>query len=224
MFKFPWIRKPDFKQITLNYNEYWDQRGLHIKQNLRPREEIIFNSIPTQATVIDIGCGNSALPIKLKSKLCDVTVLDISDMMLREYNQHGIKTIIANIELLAKEDPLRKFKYNWVVLSEILEHVRNPEEVITYLKTHVDNFAITIPNSALYWFRLGLLINGRFFTQWVHHPSEHLRFWSHIDFLDWLDAMGLKVEKAYPSNGPKHLKDFWPNMFGFQIVYICSKK
>ncbi len=224
MFKFPWIRKPNFKTISLDYNEYWGQRGLKIKQNIRPREQIIFDVIPQQKKVIDIGCGNSALPIKLKNKPCDITVMDISDMMLKAYSEYDIKTITANIEYLKEKDPLKKLHYDWVVLSEILEHIKNPEEIIEYLKNHVDNFAITIPNSALYWFRLGLLLNGRFFTQWVHHPSEHLRFWSHIDFLDWLDALDLKVAKAIPSNGPKYLRDWWPNMFGFQIVYICKNK
>lgn len=223
MFNFPWIRKPNFRSIDLDYDEYWQERGIPLK-GLRPREVTINNSIPNNAKIIDIGCGNSSLPIILQQKGCDVTAMDVSKNVLMQLNDHGIKTINQNIENIAKDDSLHDVFYNWIILSEILEHTKNPEIIITYLKKHTENFAITIPNSALYWFRFGLMFKGRFFTQWVHHPSEHLRFWSHIDFMDWLDAMGLIVKKTVSSNGPKYLKDLWPNLFGFQIVYICTIK
>jgi len=78
-----------------------------------------------------------------------------------------------------------------------------------------------LPNSAFYRYRIGLMFKGRFFTQWLYHPSEHLRYWSHIDFLDWLKALNFNIIEFKSSNGP-FLKNIWPNMFGNQICYLVK--
>jgi len=91
------------------------------------------------------------------------------------------------------------------------------------ITNYSDNFLISVPNSAFYRYRIGLMFAGRFFTQWAKHPAEHLRFWSHKDFLDWLLARNLKIIKIKSSNGPRFLRDFWPNMFGHQICYWTQK-
>jgi hypothetical protein len=67
------------------------------------------------------------------------------------------------------------------------------------------------------------MFGWRFFTQWKSHPSEHLRYWSHKDFLDWLSAMNLDVVRAKASNGFE-LKDIWQNLFGHQICYLTKKR
>jgi methionine biosynthesis protein MetW len=221
MFNFPWIRKPDFKSISLlDYDDYWNARGFSINKKLKERETIILNRIPAGSRVLDVGCGNSRLPLELKAKGCDVTVADISQKVLEGFTQSGIPT--QRLDLSQVEDFDYQAKFDYIILSEVLEHLPNPEEAITKLLPFSEFIIITIPNSAYYWFRFGLMFRGRFFTQWVHHPSEHLRFWSHLDFKDWLEAMGLSLVKSQASNGWRLFKDIWPNLFGFQIVYIVK--
>lgn len=229
MFSSPWIRKPDFRGIqTLDYDAYWDARGWSVAGKLKPREKIMLELIPKGARVIDIGCGNSLLPLKLKEKGVDVTVADVSERVLAGYRGKGIEGISLNLERIQTTALPGTFDY--IILSEVLEHTKNPEEIVSVLKKHTKCFVITIPNSAAYVFRYGLMFRGRFFTQWVMHPSEHLRFWSHIDFLDWISAMGLTLEKAVVSDGftvrgllPK-LPNIWKNFLAFRIVYVCSTK
>lgn len=221
MFNFPWIRKPDFNNIPLlDYDEYWKTRGFSINKKLKERETFIFHHIPTNSRILDVGCGNSRLPLELKAKGCDVTVADISQKVLEGFAQYGIPAL--RLDLSQPEDIQNQAGFDYMILSEVLEHLPNPEEAIGRLAGLTDHFIITIPNSAYYWFRFGLMFKGRFFTQWVHHPSEHLRFWSHIDFKDWLKAMGLELVQSQASNGWRWFKDFWPNLFGFQTVYIVK--
>lgn len=222
MFNFPWTRKPNYPKLArLNYDEYWQTRGFVIKNKLREREEYILSIIPIGSKVLDIGCGNSKLPIALKEKGCNVSVGDISPIVLEGFKTHDINSMIVDLTHVEgmKEIPTG---FDYIILSEVLEHLPNPEEVIMTLTPLTKHFAITIPNSAYYWFRLGLTFKGRFFTQWVHHPSEHLRFWSHIDFVDWLKALDLNLIKSFASNGRRPLKDIWPNLFGFQMVYLVK--
>jgi len=230
MFYFPNTRKPDFKKIkSIDYNHYWRERGFALHKNLRERDIIILDLVPVNSKILDVGCGNSRLPVALKDKGCNVAVADISGEVLKGYSQFGINGVVLDLE---KIDQFKSSlnSYDYIILSEVLEHTKNPEEIVTFLLQYTNNFLITIPNSAFYRYRFHLMFGGRFFTQWVYHPSEHLRFWSHIDFVDWLSAMNLHLIRAEVSNGftlfgfLPWLKNWWPNLFGHQIVYFCSVK
>ena len=229
MFKFEGTRKPNFSEIKkIDYNRYWSERGFEINKKLKERELIILDFIESSKKVLDIGCGNSLLPVELKKKGVLVKIADISEEVLKGFKKYDIESLYIDLE---KIDSLKlDGKFDAIILSEVLEHTKNPEEIIGELKKYTKSFIITVPNSAFYRYRIGLFFGGRFFTQWVYHPSEHIRFWSHIDFLDWLDAMGLDIEKSVSSNGfslfglVPPLKNIWKNMFGHQIVYFCKVK
>lgn len=227
MFSSPWIRKPDFTNVvSFDYDAYWARRGWALNDFLKPREEVILDMIPSGARVIDIGCGNSLLPVRLKEKGVHIEVADVSEKVLEGYAGHGILGLQIDLEKVTQNVFTKK--YDYIVLSEVLEHTRNPEMIIATLKEHTRSFVITVPNSAAYLFRYSLLVRGRFFTQWVMHPSEHLRFWSHIDFMDWLRAFGLTIDRVEVSDGftlrglLPWLPRVWKNMFGFRMVYLCS--
>lgn len=230
MFKYQWVRKPDFTNIPdiLEYNRYWEHRGWKISSKMNNRENIAVGIVPSGAKVIDMGCGNSMLPLKLKEKGVNITVSDVSHKVLDGYAEYGINGVLSDLEKL--NSGVFSEKYDYMILFEVLEHLRYPEEVIKHLSKHTDNFLITVPNSAAYYYRFGLMLNGRFFTQWVHHPSEHLRYWSHIDFVDWLEAMGLKVEKTIATDGLTvknmfpWLPNLWKNFFADRVMYHCSTK
>lgn len=233
MFNSPWIRKPDFRNIEeIDYNDYWQYRGWKLNEKLKPREHIMLAMVPEKSRVADIGCGNSLLPIKLKEKSCSVSVADISDIVLKQYEAFGISGLKIDLEKAGSiADTMNvSIKFDYIILSEVLEHLRNPEQVVKALKPHTTNFLITIPNSAAYQFRFGLMFKGRFFTQWLHHPSEHLRYWSHIDFLDWLEAMGLEVLSSPAAEGFSFrgrlpwLPNIWKNFLGYRMVYNCRVK
>jgi len=227
MFTSPWIRKPDFNNIKeINYDDYWEYRGWELNKKLKPREQIMFNIVPSGSKVADVGCGNSLLPVRLKEKGCEVSVFDISETVLRQYGALGISG--HEVDLEKTNDLKLPHKFDYLILSEILEHTRNPEQIVKALKPYTKYFLITVPNSAAYQFRYGLMFKGRFFTQWVYHPSEHLRYWSHIDFLDWLKVMGLEVISTPVSDGfsfrgrfPK-LPYIWKNLLGYRMVYYCK--
>lgn len=220
-FKFRWIRNPDFTSIQkINYDTYWENRGFKINEYLKDREKCILKLISPGSRVLNLGCGNSRLALDLKKNNCDCAVADISGVVLKEFSHLGFQTISVDLtNVLSLRFPKN---FDYIILSEVLEHLSNPEEVIQTLSSQTDYFIFTIPNSAFIWFRMSLLLKGRFFTQWVYHPSEHLRYWSHIDFLDWLKAMKLIFIEAHASNGIRFLKDVWLNLFGFQIVYLCQ--
>ncbi len=232
MFNSPWIRKPNFNNVaaigSIDYNEYWRYVGWNLNEKLKPREELMLEIISPNSKVIDIGCGSSRLPVHLKEKNCDISVADISDIVIEQYEKLGIDGIKIDLEDVGTYKFSNTFDY--IILSEVLEHTKNPEQIIDILKPYTKHFLITIPNSANYLFRYGLMFKGRFFTQWIYHPSEHLRYWSHIDFIDWLKSLGIEIISTTVSDGftfgglMPWLPGLWKNLLGYRMVYYCRVK
>ena len=230
MFYFHGTREPDFKSMTtLDYDQYWKfLRGQDpkVRKHLRAREIIFIDWIKEGSKVLDIACGTSSFLRELKKKKhCEVEGTDISAVAVEKQNEIGIPSFVSDIS--SKDFKLGK-KYDYIVLSEIIEHLVYPEQLLSNIKHSADYLIISLPNSAFYKYRLGLLLKGRFFTQWAFHPSEHLRFWSHTDMLEWLEALGFDVVRWESSNGldlgPLKLYRWLPNLFGHQICYMVKAK
>jgi len=217
-----------YKGITLfdfDYKVYWKNRSVKIRQRLLEREVIFFDWITPKAKVLDIAVGNSGLLASLKkNKMCDVYAFDISKEAVDAQNKAGVVAETRDISLV---DFNIEDTRDFLILSEILEHLPLPEILMKKIAEKSKFFLVSIPNSAFYKFRLQLLF-GRFFKQWIFHPSEHLRFWSHRDFLNWVDYMGFDVIKCQASNGfdvgPLKFYKYMPNLFGHQICYLLKLK
>lgn len=213
------------KLENFTYDDYWTGRDFKIRKKLLEREEIFLNWIDRGSSVLDVAVGNSYLPVALKEqKGCAVKVYDLAEKVIDEYKKYGIEAEPKSIYDTIKETGK---KYDVIVMSEILEHLPKPEDIVRKISDRAKYLIISVPNSAFYRFRLRLLF-GRFLKQWVMHPSEHLRFWSHIDFLDWLSALGFEVVKTEASNGldvgPLKLFKYFPNLFGHQMCYLVKKR
>lgn len=90
-------------------------------------------SVPRNARVLDIGCGNDSA-LKLKSVREDIVYhgVDISDYNLSHAGRKAMdkyfifqeSTFLAELEGLTND-------YDCVVLSHVLEHVNNPNDLLS---------------------------------------------------------------------------------------------
>lgn len=224
MFYFNNTRKPDFRKIisiTKDYNKYWQWRGFEMSAKLRDRELIFLDWINKKAKVLDIGCGNSRLAFELKNrKNCRVKVTDVSSIVINSLKQKGLEGFVLDLD---KDFEIAE-KFDYVILSEVLGYFNNPESVINKLKESADYFVISIPNIAFYRYRICLFFNGRFPAMWALHPSENIRFWSHTDFISWLQAMDLEVISVKTANGFLVGKNIFKNLLAHQICYLAKSK
>ena len=116
-------------------------------------------------------------------------------------------------------------RFHHVVMSEVLEHVQNPEELLLLAWSLCrKTLWVTFPNIAYFPHRLRLLA-GKFPVQWVVFPGEHLRFWSIPDFRHWLQQLHLPIATLSASNGITllGLHRLWPNLLANQIVARIDK-
>jgi methionine biosynthesis protein MetW len=207
---------PSVTLTRMNYEEYWRTRGHH---SFQPRYRIIAELIEPGSTVLDIGCGDGWLLDYLsRTRNIKGFGIDASAEAIRMAQARGV---FAEVEDVLTWHPDRE--YDYIVLSEILEHLPNPEEVIDKVRYYFRRAIIaSIPNIGYYPHRLRLLF-GRFPVQWEFHPAEHLRFWTVIDFSNWIHSCGLEVAGIYSSNGFLLLHKYWPNLLSNQVVLVIRK-
>lgn len=204
----------------MDYNIYWKKRG---HSGYKERYGIIDSWVERGASVLDIGCGDgAALEYLVKTKSIVPFGIELSSQAAQMAKRRKIPVKVQDITI-----PNFKLdrKYDFIVMSEVLEHIPNPEQVLMKLVGHFKKgLIVTIPNIGLYEHRLRLFL-GRFPVQWVQHPGEHLRFWSISDFRWWCDKMKLQIIRQEASNGVRllHIYRWWPSLFGNQIVFFLNK-
>jgi len=201
----------------MDYDHYWRVRGLHTFQ---PRYQIMAEVIEPSSTVLDIGCGEGLLLEYLtETRGISGCGVDIAPEAVKLARARGVEAEVADI--LHWEI---KQEYDYIILSEVLEHLANPEEVIAKVRERFRKaLLVSVPNIGYYKHRLRLLL-GRFPLQWEWHPAEHLRFWTVIDFVEWVGELGLEVVDVRSSNGFPLLHRYLPNLFGNQVVFVIHPR
>jgi len=214
------VSTPKIVYEEMNYDKYWDHRK---EDNyFQSRFPIMEKMINDNSSVLDIGCGDGAFLYYLKERKTNITELGI-DISFSGIRRAISKNINASVNEIDEMNELTK-TFDYVVMSEVIEHVPNSEYFVkTGYKLVKKALIISIPNTGYYTYRLKLLF-GKFPVQWVQHTAEHLRFWTIRDFKSWLISLNIDISllKIVPSNGI-FLYKLFPNLFGKQIVFIIEK-
>jgi len=213
--------------LALDYDGFWERkRGSnmgYLSAFQLDRVRAIAEAMPEGVSVLDVGCGDGAiLQYLIEHKAVDAHGLDISERAVDHCRAQGLDVWLADVTQPETLNALTE--YDYIILSEIIEHIPSPEDLVDGLRSHVRwAFIISVPNTGYIWHRLRLLL-GRFPLQWLAHPGEHLRFWTHVDFMWWANWVGYRVRIAIPYQGTPGLKRLWPNLFASGIVYVLEFK
>lgn len=212
----------DYKPLSLDrmdYDMYWNEIGGSV--GLAPRVSVIAERIEMGTSVLDLGCGDGTLLAYLAAtRQSKVSGIDVSERALALARQKGLEDL-RQVDL---SDPDFRLEgcYNYVVITEVLEHVPNPEDLMCKLVGHFNRkLFVSIPNIGFYTHRLRLLF-GRFPQQWGKHPGEHLRFWTLSDFRWWATHLGYRVLEMVPTNGFPRLFRILPGLFAKQVVFVLE--
>ena len=204
---------------TLNYDDYWDHREHDVFQ---PRFAAIAHLIPRGASVADVGCGDGSLLRFLKmANDNDGWGVDISTSGVNAARQLGADCEVGDI---TDERFRLPQTFDYVVISEVLEHIPDPERVLARLHASgPGRLLVTVPNTGYLEHRLRLLF-GRFPVQWLMHPGEHLRFWTVADFRSTAEMIGYEVRSVTPALGWFPFARVWPELFASQVIYELAWK
>ena len=208
---------------VVDYDTYWDnkaQAGLGKLSSWRLKRAQVFTALVEDGDrVLDLGVGDGALlHYMLAHKNITANGLDVSPKAVDFCRANGLEVDLADIN-----KPITEFlrgPYDYIILSEIIEHLPDPERLLHDLRPHVrKGIIVSIPNTGYHQHRLRLLF-GRFPLQWVVTPGEHLRFWTRADFHWWTRQINFKIEHEVPYQGTRWFKDLWPGLFAAAFVFV----
>lgn len=210
---------------VLDYDVYWESKLQHTIGQLsewrRRRAQVFTDLVSDGDRVLDLGVGDGALlQYMLQRKKIEAFGLDVSPKAVEFCRAMGLDVALADIN-----KPISDFlsgQYDFIICSEIIEHLPNPEGLLNSLRPFVrKGIIVSIPNTGYYQHRLRLLL-GRFPLQWVVTPGEHLRFWTRADFHWWARQLNFRIIHEVPYEGTGWLKGVWPGLFAAAFVYVLG--
>lgn len=210
---------------VVDYDDYWDakaQTGLgKLSHFRRARAEALASVIRPGSKVLDLGVGDGAILKFLVDRLdIDAYGLDISQKAVDYCRSIGLKVDLADIN--APIGGTIADHYDYIIMSEIIEHVPDPEALLNRLRERATTLIVSVPNTGYHQHRLRLLF-GKFPLQWVVTPGEHLRYWTVVDFRWWAAQLGFKLTHEVAYRGTPGLRGVWPNLFGQAMVYVLEE-
>jgi len=194
---------------------------------IRVDYEVIESLIEPNSTVLDIGCGDGELLAKLGAdKNIKGEGIELDQNLVLACVNRGLSIIQHDVE--QGLDQYADKSYDYVILSQTVQTVKNPESVFAELLRVGRKVIVSFPNFGHWKCRTQLFVGGKapVTTQlpfdWANTPNIHCL--SLKDFDRFCEKLGAKVEKKIPliKTGQSPVR-FAPNLFAEQAIYVTSK-
>jgi len=198
----------------------------------------ILDAIPPGSRVLDLGCSQGLLARPLREKGARTTGVDIRP-------REQVALDLDGYHRRDLEEPLELPEgrvFDYVVISDVLEHVRNRQQLLRSARRHLKpegRLLISTPNVAIWFYRLSLLV-GRF----EYGPrgvldETHVHLFTQSTFRREVERGGFKIRRQRVTSLPFEvilestgqsrlvaalswcyhlLARAWPKMFAYQFL------
>lgn len=198
------------------------------------RKNAILNFINIEKPVIlDIGCSDGQMgEIIKKEKDAIVFGVDISESAISEAKSKIDDAYILNIEeeILKWPEEIKNQKYDYIIISEVLEHIVEPEKFLEKLKEVIQKnteIIITVPNILFWKNRLRIFFGNFDYTEQGLMDEGHVHFFSWQSFKKTIWRAGyeiIAINNHIPTRGTKKIGKIFPGLFSYQFIVKIKKK
>lgn len=195
---------------------------------LRPDLRAIADMIAPSATLLDVGCGDGDLLAYLQQeKQVSGRGIELSQSGVNRCIGRGLAVIQgdADIDLSYYPDDA----YDFVVLSQTLQTLRNPKEVLQHLVRISRHAIVSVPNFGHWKNRLYLAVKGKMPVtrslsyQWYDTPNIH--FCTISDFVNLCKELELTIENSIyvtetGASSAVNSNPLFANLFGQHGIFM----
>ncbi len=169
---------------------------LYKQFGLSPSQEKIIELIGKHKKVLEVGSSSGYMTSQLKKNGCIVDALEIDIAAIKKVEKIARKVFSISIED-KKAVGLKKEKYDFITLADVLEHLVSPEVALRNLRKLCDERTIIIvstPNIASWPMRKQLFFKGDFeYTETGLLDKTHLHFYTPKTLPVFLEEKGFEV-------------------------------
>ena len=191
---------------------------------------IIANLIPSNASVIDVGCNDGSLLEYLKKhKNIDGRGMEIDQKKVQLCLAKGISVIEGDADKDLYDYPDKIFDYS--ILTYTLQATKSPKTVMQQLVRISKKAIISFPNFGHWKIGASLLLNIKMPVSeklsYSWHETPNLHFCTINDFIDLCDEINITIEKSGNLSNKNldkfHGKNFIDSYFNEVGLILVSK-
>lgn len=196
--------------------------------SLRPDLEIIAEIIPSNVSVLDLGCGDGALlDYLVTQKQVKGRGIELSEQDILVCVRRGLSVRQGNLQEGLADYPDGSFDY--VVLAQTLSFLDDPAMIINEM-LRVGNQAVVSFSNWGYWrSRLSYLLSGR-----IPEAADLPQPWSTsprwqaftvADFGDFCKGLGVNVNEQLYLSGPRRLgRTRYKNLLARTGIFVLGRE
>jgi methionine biosynthesis protein MetW len=213
---------------SVNDNRQYD--FTHYPDEERKEYSVISGLIQNGATVVDLGCGNGSLLVRLqKDRSARVKGVELSSSGIQACQAKGLDVVQGRID---EHLPYEENSFDYAVCNVTIQMVMYPEVLLQEMKRIARYQVISFPNFAFYRNRLEFILRGAMPThmlfdyQWYN--TGHIHQLSLTDFRHLVQTVGGLVEQRLytvpvRNSFKQAITDVFPNLFMLLPIVLLEK-
>jgi glycosyltransferase involved in cell wall biosynthesis len=190
-----------FEPVSERGNTHYD-----LKLGYASSHQLALDTVPSGASVIDIGAGPGGMARELLKKGCRVAVVD--QFAPTGGVESGVRVYQQDLD---QEPRFEVREYQYLLLLDVIEHLKDPERFLDRLRVQFDytpkTLVLTTPNIAFAIQRVMLMLGQFNYGKAGILDRTHTRLFTFRSLRHLLDDAGFRIKeiRGVPAPFPKVL-------------------